>query len=411
MPDPLPRDQTGVRLADLIRQPGYPDNLYDLLAASGRPVAYDRDLGLWIIHRRDDVRRALTDTNAYSNALTLMPVYQPCPDAMDILGKLDAPPTTAAADNPTHRRTRTALRDTFPNTAERVAEQYGHIVDFRVDQLTTLVESRFARRRWNVVDLVADYTSQLPLWVICDIIGIPGSDIPRIQAWADGQTTLVWGFPDQEEQIRLAQGLLDFWRYTQEHVAARERLRLLGDAVDDWTGKALAYRDGNDTILTLDEVASLAFNLLVAGHETTAGLIAHAIDAALTIPGKWQALAAGDASITDHVERTLRCRPPIDAWLRYTLTDVDLGNGVTIPSAQRVLALIGAANREDGELLSFGKGPHYCIGAALARLEAVTALTALTRRLPGLRLKPGWKRRYKPNVAFRAHEDLLAVVA
>jgi cytochrome P450 len=128
-------------------------------------------------------------------------------------------------------------------------------------------------------------------------------------------------------------------------------------------------------------------------------------------PGKWRALGTGDASITDHVEHTLRCRPPIDGWLRFTLTDVDLGDGVVIPSAQRVLALIGAANREDGELLSFGKGPHYCIGAALARLEAVTALTALTRQLPGLKLKPGWTRRYKRSLAFRAHEDLLTVVS
>lgn len=408
-PEPAPKGAATVRLGDLMTDPRYPHNLYQILDLSGLPAVYATDHRLWLIHRHPDVKAALTDNVRWSNALTLMPVAGLCPEAADILAELGktCPPTTAAADNPVHARTRKALRATFPNTPERVAEQYGPTVDFRVDQLTTLI----AASRFHVVDLAAEFANRLPLWVICDLLGVGGEDITLIRAWADGQIALVWGQPEPAEQVRLAQGLLDFWQFTRCHILRREDLRVLGDVADDWTGRILRYRDGRDDVLTLDEVASLAFNLLVAGHETTAGLLTHAIDAALSVPGKWRAMHNDPDLIPGHVEQVLRRRPPIDAWLRYTLTDINLG-AVTIPSASRALLLIGAANRDpDGETLSFGKGPHYCVGAALARLEATTALRALTQRLPGLRLKPGWQRRYQPNVAFRTHTDLLAVVA
>jgi cytochrome P450 len=220
----------------------------------------------------------------------------------------------------------------------------------------------------------------------------------------------VWGQPDDAEQVRLAQGLLDFRTWTQAHVAGREAERLAGRPGGDWLGEVLRWRDqhGGDQALTMAEVASLAFNLLVAGHETTAGLITHSLDAALSDSVRWRALGADPTLIPEHVERTLRCRPPIDGWLRLAKRDIPL-DGATIPAGARVLLLLGAANREDGELLSFGHGPHYCVGAALARLEAGRALTALTARLPGLKLAPQWKRRRKVNLAFNAHEELLAV--
>ncbi len=413
-PDPPPTKGT-FRLGDLLRRPDYPQSLYDRLAASGRPALYADDIGLCVIYRHGDVLRALTDTgddsSAYSNALTLAPVYQPCQAALDILLQLDVPATTAGADNPTHARTVRALRATFPNREDKVAAAYGDVVDRRVDQLTEYVRSR--TRGMHTVDLAAELASQLPLWVICDLLGVTSADdVDRIKAWADGQIALVWGQPDDVEQVRLAQGLLDFWRWTQAHVRRREDERLAGRPGGDWVGAVLRWRDvhGGDTALTMDEVASLAFNLLVAGHETTAGLIAHCIDSALSDPVKWRAFAADPTLIPAHVERTLRCRPPIDGWLRLAKRDIVL-DGATIPAGARVLCLIGAANREDAELLSFGHGAHYCVGAALARLEAQRALTALSARLPGLKRAPQWTRRRRLNLAFNAHEGGLLVVA
>jgi cytochrome P450 len=380
-------------------------------------VQFAEDLGLWVITEHALVRQALGDSDAFRNAMTLLPVYEVCPEALPLIMQIDAPPTTAAADAPTHPRTRRALRATFANTATRVDNQYGPIVRRRVDELL----ARLAGNRGQPVDLVAEFAAVLPLLVITDILGVPDRDIPRIRSWADGQIALVWGRPSPADQVRLAQGLLDFWRYCQRLVAERAAGRL----GHDFVSLVLRYRGGNDAVLTEAEVASLAFNLLVAGHETTSGLLAHGLDQALSTPGGWAALAADPAGVPAFVEEVLRMRPPIDGWLRLTSRPVTLG-GVAIPAGARCLLLIGAANRDPAafadphrfdpdrvdarDQLSFGYGPHYCIGAALARLEAQIALTRLATALPDLRLAPGHRSRYQPNLAFRAHRALPAIV-
>lgn len=395
-----------------------PASVWRELLDSTESVHYAEDLDLWLITRYADVRQALGDADTYRNALTLAPVYPVHPDAMEIVMKIDAPPTTAAADAPTHPRTRRALRATFANTATRVEHRYGEIVRRRVDELV----SRLRSRHGGTVDLVADFAVELPLLVVVDILGVPQGDVPQIKSWADGQIALVWGQPTPAEQVRLAQGLLDFWRYCQDLVASAARGPLSGD---DFVSRVLRYRAGDDSVLTETEVASLAFNLLVAGHETTAGLLAHALDQALSEPDRWERLVEDPGLVPGFVEEVLRFGPAIDGWLRLTSREVTI-DGTTIPAGARCLLLLGAANRDATvfadpdrfdpgrgdarEHLSFGYGPHFCIGAALARLEAQVALTRLAAALPGLRLLPRSGPTFKPNVAFRAHRTLPAVL-
>lgn len=381
-------------------------------------VHYADDLAMWLIFRHEDVRRLLGDNDNFSNALTLAPVYELCPEAMSVVMRIDAPPTTAAADAPTHPRTRKVLRAAFASTAGRVREQYGHIIERRVDELV----ARLVAHQGETVDLVPEFTSELPLLVITDLLGAPERDIPKIRRWADGQIALVWGCPSPEEQVRLAQGLLDFWGYCQELVARRLREGCTGT---DFISLALQCRGGNDDVATPDEVASFAFNLLVAGHETTAGLLAHSIDQAFSDPTRWRRIVDDPESVPRFVEETLRFAPPIDGWLRVTRKPITIGD-VTIPEGARCLLLIGAANRDaavfpdadrfnferpgGNEHLSFGYGPHFCVGAALARLEAEVALTRLGKAIPGLRLVPGHVSSFRPNVAFRAHQTLPAII-
>lgn len=379
-------------------------------------VHYAEDLGVWLISGHTDVRNALGDPVTFSNAATLAPVYDMCPQALDIVVQIDAPPTTAAADAPVHTRTRRALRALFPNTAPKVAADFGPIVAHRVTDAVTAL----AKQPGEPVDVLPELASAVPLLVICDILGVPTEDHPMIKASADGQIALVWGNPEPAEQVRLAQSLLDFWRYCQRLVNQRAAEGATGD---DFISRALRLRDGDDSILTMNEVASFAFNLLVAGHETTAGLIAHSLDLALAVPARWQALVDNPDRVPAFVEETLRFGPPIDGWLRVTTRPVTIGN-TTIPAGARCLLLIGAANRDQATFshpdrfnphrpdvrdhLSFGYGPHFCIGAALARLEAQTVLTHLTAALPDLR-KVELHESYKPNVAFRAHQRLMVI--
>ncbi|ASW54389.1 cytochrome P450 [Plantactinospora sp. KBS50] len=394
-----------------------PGIIWRRLLDDGAGAHFAEDLGLWLISKYEYVRRALGDPTTFANSLTLLPAYNPAPEALALFAEIDAPPVTAAADPPTHPRTRRALRATFANTDRRVEAQYGEIVRRRVDELV----ARLTARRGERVDLIRGFAADLPLRVVLDILGVPDEDFDRIKAWSDDQIALVWGQPGPADQVRLARGLLEFWRYCQDLVDLRLRQ---GHRGDDFVSRVLDYRNGDDEVLTRAEVASMAFNLLVAGHETTAGLLAHVLDLALGERERWLGLVADPSRAPAFIEETLRLTPAIDGWLRLTLQPVTLGD-VTIPAGSRCLLLIGAANRDPAvyrdpeafdpertgrDHLSFGYGPHFCIGAALARLEAEVALRRLTAAIPGLRLAPGYVRSYKPNFAFRAHRELPAVV-
>lgn len=391
------------------------------------PVVYAEDLGLWLIFRLEHVRAALADADTFANAATLAPIYDMDPEALSIVLQIDAPPTTAAADAPVHTRTRAALRAIFANTPDRVEERYGPIVRRRVRQLVDPPHG-IAGRAGQTVDLMAELAEVLPLLVICDLLGVPEGDIPQIKAWSDGQIALVWGNPEPAEQVRLARALRDFWRYCQRLVRSwTENRRWAHTDDDNVIVRALRLRGDNDETLTVDEIASVAFNLLVAGHETTAGLIGHALHHVLRDRALWARTQTSPLTVTSVVEETLRIGPPIDGWLRLTTREV-IFDRVIIPPGSRCLLLLGATGHDTTaagfehpevfdterpfngrDRLAFGAGPHFCIGAALARLEARIALTRLGQQAPGITLA-GNTIAYRPNAAFRKPTDVSVVI-
>ncbi|MEV6632722.1 cytochrome P450 [Actinoplanes sp. NPDC051470] len=170
-------------------------------------------------------------------------------------------------------------------------------------------------------------------------------------------------------------------------------------------------------------MAALTLIIVGAGWESSAGAIGHALRHALAEPERWERLAHDDQYLDDHVEEALRHSPAIDGWLRLTTTDVTV-DGVDIPGGTRCLVLIGTANHDPavfpephvfdpgragiGRHLGFGAGPHYCVGAALARLELTTALRSLARGLPDLALGDGFRAGFKPSAALRQYTALPA---
>ncbi|MEV4708163.1 cytochrome P450 [Actinoplanes sp. NPDC049316] len=383
-----------------------PATTWRRINATARSISYDDDLEMWLIAGHDNVRTVLSDTARFSNAATLAPITALTADAADILAGLDAPAVAVAADRPQHLRTRAILRALMPATAVRAEQQWGPLVAARTNDL--IVDMKVT----EPADLM-HFAVQLPLLVIHDVLGLPTTAAPQVRAWTDDFAELVWGNPSPEAQIAQAYSSVTLWRYCADIVNGRADR---GDYGPGLIGELLRYRNNDDSNLTIAEVAALALNIVGAGWITTAGALGNALAHALADPGRWAQLADNEHYLNLHVEEALRHSPAIDGWLRLTTTDVTL-DGVTIPTGGRCLVLIGAANHDPavyaepdvfdprrgraGQHLAFGAGPHYCIGAALARLELTTALRALAGRLPDLAVADGFRQQFKTSAALR----------
>ena len=284
-------------------------------------------------------------------------------------------------DPPRHTKLRRTVTGAF--TPRRVATwqpRIDEITDRLLTELTTAGPP---------ADLMAAFAFPLPILVICELLGVPGQDRERFRDWAASALTTATEAAEERARARR-----EFYTYISELLAARRATP--GDALID---ALLTARDGDD-MLTERELVSLIENLITAGHETTTNLIGGGIFTLLS-EGHYEALAQDPALLPGFAEELLRHDSPAPyAMPRLATEDVELPSGL-IRRGQTVLPLVTAANRDpsvypDPETfdpdragqphLTFGHGPHFCLGANLAKLELERALTALTKRLPGLAL-------------------------
>ena len=408
MQTPQPPSQSGTSLdpfsADALRDPYA--RFARLRAGSG--VQFADDLGVWVVSRDEEVRAVLADAASFSNAMTIAPVMPVCPQAGQILGGLTVDTPTAARDGQAHAQARRALAATFP-LSPRKAGAWEPAIRAIADELIDAIQAGAE------ADLVSQFAWEYSVRVILDVVGVPREANERIKRWTDGRFGILWGPTTEAEQIRIANDTVSFWEYCQELVAARVQ-----EPREDLMSALIAYRGEDGAALSQREVASLAFDLLNAGHETTANMVSNGVLRLLTTGG-WAQLVAEPQRIAHALEEILRFDTPTPGWFRVTTRPVTIGD-VEIPAGERIMLLIGSANRDarrwpDGdsfdiarpdadEHVSFSVGRHFCPGAALARLEGKVALRALTDRLPALRLRDGFEPRYVPNMAFRMLETL-----
>jgi cytochrome P450 len=365
--------------------------------------------GFWVVASYDGVKRVLEYT---SNAYTLVPVtLWTTPEARSVLTAFEdlKPVGAAAPTREAHKRR--AMVECFPGSRGDVA-RLRPVIREKVEEL--LDEHLPLSGETDLREIAA----QLPIRIMALLVGIPASKVDMLRKC---DVAITWGDPTVEEQTEFGRNLAEFWAFVKEFVATYE-------PTDDDTSmiaNLLRWRDDQGKPLETLDIQSIVFNVLVAGSETTRMLILNAIYTALSKRRQgqryWAWLRRHPENIRAFVEEVLRVYPPITGWLRYAEKDIEV-DGVTIPAGSRIIALIGSANvqhrgghwfrlkRPPRPKLSFGHGPHFCIGALLAPVEAEEVMRSLLGRAPRLRLLKGFKPRYAANVAVGDMPELLVVV-
>jgi cytochrome P450 len=241
----------------------------------------------------------------------------------------------------------------------------------------------------TTVDLIEGYAHPLPFRVIGELLGIPPADRPNLHSWFQVLLT-GWAGDPPAEAVEASGKIVAYLR----ELVDTKRQSPAGDLVSVLVA-------AEDDALTTQELLSSLFQLVVAGHDTTASLIGNGVVALLDHPSQLEALLADLGQLPAAIDELIRFTAPVPhATFRVTAEPVTV-DGAEIPAHEQVLVCLGSANRDpgrfpapdvldigrgDGPNLGFGHGIHYCLGAPLARLEARVAFEELLGRHPGLRL-------------------------
>ncbi|AQZ62611.1 putative cytochrome P450 hydroxylase [[Actinomadura] parvosata subsp. kistnae] len=295
-------------------------------------------------------------------------------------------PWFLSMDPPDHTRLRRLVSGAF--TARTVARMEPYVTRLVDDLLDRACER-------DTFDVVSGLAYSLPVTVICHLLGVPEEDERLFRDWSAQLTRQLDGFSFPGDEDLWAGGVVELHRYVNELVAERRR----SPRRDDLISELLAARDGGD-VLSHDELVSTIVLLLVAGHETTVNLIANAVLALLRHPAHLAALRADPGTAAAVVEEILRYDPPVQLTARIAREDLTVG-AAQAPAGALVILLLAAAHRDPAanpdpdrfdprrdqvRHLGFSAGPHFCLGAPLARLEGRVALAAFARRVREPRL-------------------------
>ncbi|MEO3885646.1 cytochrome P450 [Nonomuraea sp. B5E05] len=314
----------------------------------------------FLVTRYEDIRRVLSDPRVSRNR------DRPgAPRMTEQKTKVFQNPRIDR-DPPEHTRMRRLMAKAF--TATRVEALRPHVRQVAEELVTDLLKQS------PPVDLHEAFAVPLTLQVICGLLGVP-----------------------PEDQARFRGSLGEAWQYMGELIEGKRR-----DPGDDLISALIGVHDEDDGRLSAHELHVWCVILLLAGFETTATQLGSGTVLLLTHPDQLERLREDPGLIPDAVEELLRCQIAGHSlsMLRYVTDDIEVG-GVTIPRGSGLIPILESANfdesvfpdpmrlditRKNNQHLVFSAGPHFCMGAALARLELQVALEALIRKVPTLRL-------------------------
>jgi cytochrome P450 len=338
----------------------------------------------WLVVRYDEARAALNDSRLSKDMLAALAT-----GAGVVAEGLPGPAFARhmlSVDPPDHTRLRRLVTAAFtPRRVEELRPRVQELIDDLLDEIA-------AQGPDATIDLIEAFAFPLPFNVICELLGVPDDDraalgrglsellvpTPTPAAYAHAKAA-------SDRVVAMLEALVD----AKQHAPGDDLVSALIDA-----------RDGEERLST-QELLSTIFQLIVAGHDTTASFIGNSMVALFRQPEQLAALRADPAKLPAAVEELLRYDAPVPhSTFRYAIGPVDIGEA-TIPAGAQVIICLAAANRDVSENanaemldidrdkarhLAFGHGIHHCLGASLARMEGELALGSLLRRFPELRL-------------------------
>jgi cytochrome P450 len=375
------------------------------LYASGDPFALYAELrrtapvcwvdhergGFWAVTTHPEVSHIGADPGGFCSSRGIL---------TDEIGTTyETPPTMMHTDPPQHTRYRRLVQPGFKPSMVRLMDAG---VTAKARTLLDQIQSGAA------FDVVQDLSIPFPLLVICELLGVDGSQWPRFFDWSEA---VIPGEVEQTEEQRTAHQI-EMWEYLIS--VAEERRKTPADDLVSVLANVGADAESGGEELTEAELAMFLIQLLVAGNETTRNLISGGLVALAENPAQWTALQADRSLIPAAVEELLRWTTPVISFMR-TATAATTIRGVEVAAGDPVLLVYASANRDeevfgpDADKLridrhpnphvSFGFGPHFCLGAALARLEGRVVLGELLDRFDSISLAGPIERTPSPVIA------------
>jgi len=363
--------------ADAIQDP-YP--LYDRLRAEG-PVHRIGESGFYAVCDWATVNEAINRPEHFSSNLTATMMFTPegtvAPFELDGLGG----PTQilATADDPAHAAHRKMLVPQLAAKRIRVMEAF---IAETFDQLWA------DGLREGSIEWMGALANRLPMMVVAELIGVPAEDVDQLIQWAYASTQLLDGLVDEQQLIAAGTAGMEMGNYIH-----RQLVRTAADRQDNFLGALAARRQASE----VEEITAQLMMVILfsAGGESTASLLGNAMEILATRPDIQRQVRENPDLLGPFIEESLRYEPPFRGHYRHVVADTTLG-GTDLPAGSRLLLLWGAANRDPVHFdapnefrldrpggkghITFGKGLHFCVGAALARLEAQIVLRAVLDR-------------------------------